>query len=89
MGMGSQCHALATLFLERQPVPTAQEAEQAPRLVWTGAKISPPLEFDPWTAGSRYTDYTILAHKQGHKISQVFEPNKMLRGKAPYEKTRN
>ena len=38
MGVGDQRHATTTLPQEREPVPIAQEADWAPRPIWTDAE---------------------------------------------------
>ena len=64
MGVGGQCHALATLLKgkTRYSLYMRMGGYQA----WSGQvrKISPPAEFDPRNAEaavSHYTDYAILS----------------------------
>jgi len=50
---------------ETDLIPIEQESGWTQGLTGRMQKISPPLEFDPWTAHpvvSCYTAYTILAH---------------------------
>jgi hypothetical protein len=64
MGVGGQCHALATLPLGKMWYPLYRRLggpQSRSGQMW---KISPPLGFDPWTVkpvASCYTDYTIPA----------------------------
>jgi len=58
----------------RDPVPIVQQAEWAPGLVQTCAKISPPSGFAPQTVhpvGNRYTDYAIPAHTSNMTVRTV------------------
>jgi hypothetical protein len=57
MGVGGQCHALATLPPKRPSTHCTGG--------WMG-KENPPLEFDPHTVQpveSHYTDYVIMVHR--------------------------
>ena len=59
MGVGGQRQAPAALLPGKDPVPTVQETEWAPRPVWTGAENLAPPGFEPRTVqpvASRYTD---------------------------------
>ena len=70
MGVGGQCHALATLPPARDLVPIVQEvglAQGRSGWVW---KISPPPVLYHQTIQpvvSHYTDCVTLAHKQSKK----------------------
>ena len=50
-------------------------------------KISPPTEFEPWTAQpvvSRYTNYTILAHTRKEITERIVNITKHESGRALY-----
>jgi hypothetical protein len=61
MGVGGQCHALATLPREREPVPIIQEAGWVLGPVWTGVEYLAPLVFDPQTVQLVASCYTTLS----------------------------
>lgn len=54
---GVQRHALNSLTLGRDPIPTVQEAGKAPALVWTGAEILAPTRI--WSPGSPATSRSL------------------------------
>jgi hypothetical protein len=66
MGVGSRCHAPAALPARKNQYPLYRRLGGSQGQSEQVQKISSPPEFDPWTVqpkASRYTNYTIPAHK--------------------------
>jgi len=64
MGVGGQCHSLATLPLEKTQYPLYRRLGEPQSQFGQVQKTSPPLGFDPQIIqpiANRYTDYTIRA----------------------------